>query len=142
MAQQNTQLARTSISVNSPVVKHYKVTYVMIPPGLYVTHQSIRGVLRSVLKQFLLITFPQNTVESTTEKILLNEGVDTCSTILILLSLFAKRMEISQLQRCYSTCEVILEYSIITLVFGCLLLVTMSLKLLKTTQNGWNLELP
>lgn len=52
------------------------------------------------------------------------------------------KMEISQLRSRYSGWEVILEYSIVTIVFGCLLVLTWSAKLLRTAQNGWNLDWP
>ena len=49
-------------------------------------------------------------------------------------------MEISQFRNRYSRWEVLLEYSIVTIVFGGLLLLTWSVKLLRTAQNGWNLN--
>lgn len=52
------------------------------------------------------------------------------------------KMEISQFRSRYSRWEVILEYSIVTIIFGCLLVLTWSAKLLRTAQNGWNLDWP
>lgn len=50
----------------------------------------------------------------------------------------SKRMETSQVIRLYSACEVVLEYSIVTAIFGCILVLSWSAKLIRTAQNDWN----